>query len=69
MGELLPEFWTGSREAETRAKTTVTDVFMWLHCYSLYAAVLAPGEPQVISELMAYLNLILRVSQDYEGLG
>ena len=75
MGELLPEFWTGSREAEaeTKAKTRqgrkITDVFTWLYCYSLYVAVLAPGEPQVIPELMAYLNLILRVSQDYEGLG
>jgi len=32
-------------------------------------AVLAPVEPLVVPGLMAYISLIVRVSQDYEGLG
>ena len=47
----------------------MSDIFTWLQSYGLYVAVLAPSEPQVIPELMAYMGLILRVSQGYEGLG
>ena len=75
MGELLPEFWIGSKAEEgevkirTRQGRKVSDIFTWLQSYGLYVAVLAPNKPQVIPELMAYMGLILRVSQDYEGLG
>ena len=31
--------------------------------------VLAPHEPHTVPELMAYMGIIVRVSQDYEGLG
>ena len=75
MGELLPEFWIGSKAEEgelkirTRQGQKVSNIFTWLQSYGLYVAVLAPSEPQVIPELMAYMGLILSVSQDYEGLG
>ncbi len=77
MGELLPEFWVGPKEAEGdvgkekrgRQSRKVTDVFTWLQCFGTYVAVLATHEPTVVPELMAYMGLIIRVSQDYEGLG
>ncbi len=74
MGELLPEFWTAKEEVERkdqrpRQGRKVTEIFTWLQCYGSLVAVLAPTEPRVIPELMAYMGLIVRVSQDYEGLG
>ncbi len=77
MGELLPEFWVGPKKAEGdvgkekrgRQSRKVTDVFTWLQCFRTYVAVLATHEPTVVPELMAYMGLIIRVSQDYEGLG
>jgi len=38
-----------------------------LQCYGSFVAVLAPVEPHVVSELMPYMGLIIRVSQYYEG--
>ena len=47
----------------------MTEIFTWVQCFGIYVAVLAPGEPQVMPELMAYMGIIVRVSQDYAGLG
>ena len=75
MGELLPEFWARQKDDEegrdrgARQSRKVTEVLTWVQCYSSFVAVLAPSEPQAVPELMAYLNLIVRASQDYEGLG
>ena len=46
-----------------------TDIFRWLQCFGTCVAVLAPHEPHTVPELMAYMGIIVRVSQDYEGLG
>ncbi len=83
MGELLPEFWVGPKEAEGdvgkekrgRQSRKVRDVFMWLQYFGTYVAVFATHEPTVVPELMAYIELmaymilIIHVSQDYERLG
>lgn len=74
MGELLPEFWTGTREEEgdgarARRSRKVTDILTWVQCFSSYVAVRGPTAPELIPELMAYLANIVRVSQDYTGLG
>ena len=77
MGELLQEFWVGPREVEvelpkerrTRQARKVINIFTWVQCFDTYVAVLAPCEPQTVPELMAYMGTIVRVSQDYEGLG
>ena len=76
MGELLPEFNVGSREEDGASRTdvrprrsrSVTDILSWLQCYGTYVSVLAPSQPELIPELMAYMSLIIRVSQDYSGL-
>jgi len=75
MGQLLPEFWARQRKDEetrgsgTRQGRKVTDILSWVQCFSSFVAVLALAEPLVVPKLMAHLNLIVRVSQDYEGLG
>ena len=76
MGELLPEFNVGSREehgtsradVRPRRSRSVTDILTWLQCYGMYVSVLAPSQPDLIPELMSYMSLIIRVSQDYSGL-
>ena len=57
------------KERRTRQARKVTDIFTWLQCLGTCVAVLAPCEPQTVPELMAYMSTIVRVSQDYEGLG
>ena len=76
MGELLPEFGLATREddplgrksAATRRARKVTDIFTWLHCYGRYVSVLGPKHPEAIAELMAYMDTIVRVCQDFSGL-
>lgn len=75
MGELLPEFLARQREEDeakdraARQGRKVTDILTWVQCFSAFVAVMAPVEPQVVPEMMAYLSLIVRASQDFEGLG
>ncbi len=73
MGELLPEFWSNLREEESEARRgrrgrKVTDIFTWLQCFTSYIAVRALASPLLIPELMAYMAMVVRVSQDYPGL-
>ena len=46
MGELLPEFWAGLKEARKEGKVhrnrKVTDIYTWLQCFGTYVAVRAP---------------------------
>ena len=76
MGELLPEFWSGLKEDEptSRRRATgwrsrkVTDILTWGQCFFTYVSVLAPANPEVIPELMAYMAMVIRASQDFDGL-
>ena len=61
MAELLPEFWSSTREhdhskqeAKSRRACSVQDIFTWVQCYSLYVSVIGPQHPSRIQELMAY---------------
>ena len=77
MGELLPEFWAGLKEPEggpakerwARQGRKVTKVITWVQCFLTYMAVLAPADPMMVPELMAYMGMVVRMAQDYEGLG
>ena len=73
MADLLPEVRLSDREGEPekllqRRPRCVTDIWSWLHCFGTYVSVLGPAYPQAIPELMAYMSLIIRCNQDYEGL-
>lgn len=45
----------------------VTDIFTWLQCSGSFVSVLAPHNPQMITELMVYMSTIIRISQDFSG--
>lgn len=75
MGELLPEFWSGSQDADLdvhrekpRRSRKVVDIHTWVQCFSTYIATRALQAPQLIPKLMVYLATIVWVSQDYTGL-
>ena len=75
MGELLPEFWSHTREddsqkpdTKTRKNRKVIDIFTWLQCYGTYVSVRAASNPALIAELVAYMIMIVRTSQDFSGL-
>ena len=59
----------GNWPRRSRQGCKVTDIFTWLQCFGTSVAVLAPHEPHTVPELMVYMGIIVRVSQDYEGLG
>jgi len=76
MGELPTEFWASIRDGDVdgrickvRPSRKVTDLYSWLQCYAIYMVVLGPPELQAIPELIVYMAFIIRVSQEYEGLG
>ena len=60
MGELLPEFWTPSREDDPQAKAeaksrparAVQNIYTWLQCFGMYVSVLAPLHPDRVPELI-----------------
>ena len=77
MVELLPESW---RLEETRdegccshvrrphsRRALVTDIAVWVECFSMYVAVLAPLFPHHIADFMGYQRTIVRASRNYEG--
>ena len=72
MADLLPEVRLSTAESEgksiQRKPRCVTDIFSWLQCFGTYVSVLGPVYPSAILEMMAYMNLIVLCSQDYEGL-
>ena len=79
MAELLPKFWSlpsatkpeGQPSAQpslSRQSRKVTDLASWVQCFATYVGVLAGLIPEAVSELMAYLIQIIRVSQDFGGL-
>ena len=72
MADLLPEVRLRDREGKSekllqKRPRCVTDIWLWLHCFGTYMSVLGPFYLQAIPELMAYMSLIIRCSQDYEG--
>ena len=49
-------------------KQPVTDILTWLQCFGIYVGVLAKQYPKAVSELMAYMVVIIKASQRYAGL-
>ena len=74
MNELLPEAWgieapqpccQGSRRPSRRAP--VSDIMVWVECFSTLVAVLASKYPQHVPDFMAYQKAIVRASRNFEG--
>ena len=77
MCELIPEFWMAhkgieegptQRVARSKGRKQSQNIYVWLQSYVVYVAVIAGKHPARISELMAYMILIIKASQEYEGL-
>ena len=72
MADLLPKVKLSAAESEGKSiqmkPWCVTNIFSWLQCFGTNVSVLGPVYPTAILEMMAYMNLIICCSQDYEGL-
>ena len=76
MSELLPETWGLEPDAtypcchETRRQACrgpVTDILLWVECYSSLIAVLATKFPQHIGDFMTYQKTIIKACKNFEG--
>ena len=73
VADLLPKVRLSDREGEPerllpRRPQCITDIWFCLNCFGTYVSILGPLFPQAIPELMAYMSLAIRCSQDYDGL-
>ena len=73
MSELLPEVWTpkdeGEPEHKRRCGRRVSDIFTWLQCFGVYVSIRGMQSPTSIPEFMAYMSMVVRVNQEYAGMG
>ena len=73
MAELLPEnlnlFTTTDADQSIYKikRRVVTNIVEWLQCFSTYVAIVSYKQPERVSDLLGYQNLIIQASQDYEG--
>ena len=76
MSELVPESWGMESEMTSQCchqarpqprRGPITDIILWLECYSSLVAVLATRYPQYIGNFMPYQHTINRASTNYEG--
>ena len=70
MAELTTDAWPQIRLTSPVAPLAgppITDIFIWLDCYSRMAPILATRFPEKASELWAYQATILRAAKNYEG--
>ena len=68
----VPEFWHDQKEGgkttdKAKAKKRALDLTVWLQCFAVYVGVLGPKFPVEVPEPMAYVIVIVRASQEYEG--
>ena len=75
MGELLPETWNlkpGEEASQqlllARKKKPVTDLKTWVQCFAIYAGIISMKHPEVISDMMAYMVMIVKAAEEYAGL-
>ena len=77
MSELVPDSWRLA-EDDTSTKcchqprrasrrTLVTDILLWLECYSTLATVITTRYPDKCAELWAYQATIIKAHRDVEG--
>ena len=50
-----------------QTKKLIPDLSMWIQCFTLYAAVLAPHQPERVGDLMAYMTIIAKASKSTSG--
>ena len=76
MRDLMPEMWMRGDEASAcstlflpRHKSApVTDILQWPQRFSAIVGVLSQKFPRMVPQLMAYQAVIIKCSQDFDGL-
>ena len=75
MGELVPESWR-HQDDETRCchrrpqrKGPVTDILLWVECFSSMVTVLSAKYPEKAPDFMSYLKVIVKASRTFKGDG
>jgi len=54
-------------KAERQRPRRVLDIFTWVQSFTIYVSVRGAHDPSLIPELMAYMYMIVRASQDFGG--
>ena len=74
MAELVPDAWqqgedtnTGCCSRLTPKRGPVTDILLWVECYSILAGVLTTKYPERAPDLMAYQKTIVHASRSFAG--
>ena len=73
MCELIPEYWLakekdGMVKAERqRQPRRVMDILTWVQSFTIYVSIRAAHDPSLMAEMMAYMYMIVRASQDFGG--
>ena len=76
MAELVPDTWRYGEEDGSKCchqsrrssrRAPVTDILLWLECYTTMAAILVSQYPSKAAELLAYQRTILCAHRDFEG--
>ena len=75
--ELLQEAWLPDTSAEAashgltlklpRRSTPVTDISVWVECYSLMASVICRKYPLAAADMWAYMRCIVRSARTFDG--
>lgn len=75
MGELVPESWRHQDDDQkcchrrTQRKGPVTDILLWLECYSSMVAILSSKYPDKTPQLMGYQRTIVKAHRSFTGEG
>ena len=85
MAELVQDSWRFQEEEQNKychqntckychqtkrlRRGPITDILLWIECYTSMVAVLSSGFPQKTPELMAYLKTIARAHRSFSGDG
>ena len=77
MAELVPDTWRFQdddqdkccHQAKWQRRGPVTDILLWVECYSSLVGVLASKFPTKVPELMAYLKTIVHAHKSFTGEG
>ena len=51
----------------SRKKTEISDILTWIECFNSYISVITACQPERIRDLLAYMNLIMRMAKQFPG--
>ena len=76
MADLLPDTWRLEddevkccHQRRTQRRTPVTDILIWIECYSSLVATLATKFPSQTPHFMAYMKTIVKAHRTFTGEG